>query len=66
MNEAQFFPVHSALRKVYHMGKKIEKPLVVNFLGANTAVVPSEFNAIQTANDLTCTDNCEFILAEYR
>lgn len=65
MNESQLFPVSSMLKKVYHMGKKIEKPLVTAFQASGPSV-PSEFNAIQTANDLTCTDNCEFILAEYR
>ncbi len=58
INESQLFPVSSFLRPANYLSSS--RPP-----GATSESAISTSSTIRHFNDLTCTDNCEIILAEY-
>jgi hypothetical protein len=72
-NEQMFYPVSCLLKKGYHLNKKSTSlsaaiSAATQLHGSsstNTTISTNELVSIQNANDLSASDNCELVLAEY-
>lgn len=73
-NEALFYPVFSLLKKGYHLTKRFPTSLSAAISAATSsasnlpslaAPINNELVSIQNASDLSASDSCEIILAEY-